>query len=240
MERPALELTEDELMRAVGIDAYRSGWVAVVLDDGRVSAIHLRKELAELAAACPDAAAVGVDMPLGLLQRGWRTADKLAAVRLGAQRSRVFLVPPRPVWNAVTHQEAVGLCRQLTDPPAGLSLQAWGLKKKLQEANRLRDRMPDRLFEVHPELSFAALNGGTPITASKKSWNGQMARRALLAGVGIRLPDDLAEAGAVPADDILDAAAAAWSTSRIAGGRAVSLPDLPEPDDTGRPIAIWY
>jgi predicted RNase H-like nuclease len=227
-------------MRAVGIDACRGGWVAVTLDDGQVSAVHVRTGLAEVLAECPDAAAIGLDMPLGLVQGGWRQADELAATRLGACRSRVFRVPPRPVWNAATHREAVSVCRQLTDPPAGFSVQAWGLKEKLQQADELRARLPDQLFEVHPELSFAALNDGTPIAAGKKTWNGQMARRALLASAGIRLPSDLNEAGAMPADDILDAAAAAWSANRIASGQASSLPHPPQPDDTGRPIAIWY
>jgi predicted RNase H-like nuclease len=97
----------------------------------------------------------------------------------------------------------------------------------------------DRLFEVHPEISFAELNGGPPVGAGKKTWNGQMARRALLAGEDIRLPDDLAGAGVVPADDILDAAAAAWSARRIASGEASSMPSPPESGASGLPMAIW-
>jgi predicted RNase H-like nuclease len=227
-------------VRAAGVDACRGGWVAVVLDDGRVAAVRARGTLAEIAAACPEVPVIGVDMPLGLVPRGWRQADELAAARLGALRSRVFRVPPGPAWEAATHQQAVRLCRDLTDPPAGFSVQAWALKAKLGQANELRVRMPGRLFEVHPELSFAALNAGTPVTASKKTWNGQMTRRALLAAAGICLPADLGGAGAVPADDILDAAAAAWTAARIARGQASSLPDPPQPGETGQPIAIWY
>jgi hypothetical protein len=44
--------------------------------------------------------------------------------------------------------------------------------------------------------------------------------------VGIVLPDNLGAAGDVPCDDILDAAAAAWSAHRIAKDMAASLPDL--------------
>jgi predicted RNase H-like nuclease len=179
-----------------------------------------------------------VDMPLGLVERGWREADRLGAVRLGPHRSRLFLVPPRAVWEAATHEQAVRRCRQLTDPPAGCSRQAWGLREKLLPANELYARQQHRLFEVHPEISFAELNGGTPVAASKKTWNGQMARRALLAGVGISLPGNLAAAGAVPPDDILDAAAVAWSADRIARGQASSLPDPPQ--HAGVPIAIWF
>ena len=40
-------------------------------------------------------------------------------------------------------------------------------------------------------------------------------------------------------DDVLDAAAAAWSARRIAAGEAISLPAHPPVDTRGRPIAIW-
>jgi predicted RNase H-like nuclease len=230
-------------VRVVGVDACRGGargnWVAVVLDDGRVTATRLAVTLEQVTGAYPDAAAIGVDMPLGLVEHGWRQADLLAAARLGAYRSRVFLVPPRAVWEAGTYEEAVRRCRALTDPPAGCSRQALGLRAKLRPANDLYARLPHRLFEVHPELSFAGLNGGTPVAASKKTWNGQLTRRALLAAAGIRLPDDLAEAGTVPPDDILDAAAVAWSAGRIARGEAESLPEPPE-TAAGVPIAIWF
>jgi predicted RNase H-like nuclease len=226
-------------VRAVGVDGWRGGWVAVVLDDGRWTATVSAARLADIAAAYPDAAAIGVDMPIGLVARGWRQADDLAAARLGAQRSRVFRVPPRAAWQAATHRDAVAVCRALTDPPAGFSVQAWSLKDKIAQAEEVRARQPVGLFEVHPELSFAALNGGPVIAASKKSWNGQLARRARLARAGIALPDDLGPAGIVPADDILDAAAVAWTAARIAAGTAVSFPDPPQPDDTGHPIAVW-
>jgi predicted RNase H-like nuclease len=226
-------------MQAVGVDGWRGGWVAVVLDDGQWTATRSAAGLAEIVAACPGAAAIGVDMPLGLVARGWRAADDLAAGRLGRHRSRVFRVPPRPAWRTATHREAVAVCRELTDPPAGFSVQAWSLKEKIRQADEIRARQPQRLHEVHPELSFGALNGGAVVAAGKKTWNGQMARRALLARAGIRLPDDLAGAGAVPADDILDAAAVAWTAARIAGGQADSFPRPPQPDDAGHPIAIW-
>jgi predicted RNase H-like nuclease len=53
-----------------------------------------------------------------------------------------------------------------------------------------------------------------------------------------RLPADLAEAGNVPAG-ILDAAAAAWTATRIARGQATSLPDPPQPGEAGQSVAIW-
>lgn len=50
-------------------------------------------------------------------------------------------------------------------------------------------------------------------------------RRQLLEENGVLLPDDLSEGGLAPADDVLDAAAAAWTVNRLAQGRAKTLPD---------------
>jgi predicted RNase H-like nuclease len=43
------------------------------------------------------------------------------------------------------------------------------------------------------------------------------------------VPDDLGAAGRAGADDVLDAAAVAWTASRLAAGTAVSFPDPPAP-----------
>jgi predicted RNase H-like nuclease len=93
---------------------------------------------------------------------------------------------------------------------------------------------------VHPELSFQALAGGTPLSHAKKTWRGQHLRRALLADAGIALPDELGEADRIAADDVLDAAAAAWSARRIALGTAERLPRTPERDADGRVVEICW
>ena len=53
------------------------------------------------------------------------------------------------------------------------------------------------------------------------------------------LPDKLGPAGQAPPDDILDAAAVAWSAHRMATGAAQSHPSPPE-ENNGVRIAIWY
>jgi predicted RNase H-like nuclease len=59
--------------------------------------------------------------------------------------------------------------------------------------------------------------------------------------VGIGVPADIGPAGLRAAvDDVLDATVAAWSAKRIASGIARSLPDPPERDAEGQPVAIWY
>jgi len=119
-----------------------------------------------------------------------------------------------------------------------MSAQAWGLRARLLEADRFRRGCAHPLYEVHPELSFGELSGA-PIADSKHSRAGRATRRALLAQAGIELP-----AGRVPGareDDLLDAAAVAWSARRIAAGRARVLPDPPtQLGDDGFRIAIRY
>ena len=95
----------------------------------------------------------------------------------------------------------------------------------------------DRVVEVHPEVSFTMM-GGQHLTASKKTWNGLQERRRLLASVGIVLPDASEALVGIVSDDVVDAAAAAWSALRVADGTARSFPDPPE-SSSGRPVAIW-
>ncbi|MFE0378524.1 DUF429 domain-containing protein [Streptomyces inhibens] len=229
------------MVTVLGIDACPAGWLAVGLRDGRFAEARAVTTLRSLlaGAAAGSVAVVAVDMPLGLLDAGWRRADTEAAALLGPRKGTVFRVPPRAVWQEEEYDDARRRCRELTG--AGLSRQTWGLALKLREANAcLAEPGGDRLFEVHPEVSFRALAGGTALLPRKKSWAGQMARRSLLAAAGIVLPDDLGDAGRTPPDDVLDAAAAAWTAHRITRGRARSLPDPPERDAGGRPVAIWY
>jgi predicted RNase H-like nuclease len=82
------------------------------------------------------------------------------------------------------------------------------------------------------------MNDGRALRCRKKSAGGALERIALLRRDGIDI-DRLDAAARVPLDDVLDAAAAAWSAHRIANGTARSLPDPPEIVD-GYPVAISY
>jgi len=148
----------------------------------------------------------------------------------------VFLVPTRSVLEAPDHATASAHHRAISGH--GLSQQSFALRKKILEVDTLVGP-DDEVIEVHPEVSFRALSGG-PIGYSKNSWTGTLTRRALLADAGIVLPDDLGPAGQAPMDDLLDAAAAAWSAHRYATGKASSLPANPPRDSRGRLVAIWY
>ena len=223
-------------IHVIGVDAYALGWVGVELRDGSFGRAMLASTLYEIVVASSGATVIGVDIPLGMLPDRWRAADTLAADQLGPRRGSVFRVPPRAVWQEADFAAANRRCRELTG--AGLSRQSWALRPKLLEANAIWERHPRLLFEAHPEVSFRQM-AGEPLAYAKKSWTGQARRRDLLAGHGITLPDQIGPAGQAPPDDILDAAAVAWTAQRMATGKAQSHPDPPEESDGAR-IAIWY
>ena len=121
----------------------------------------------------------------------------------------------------------------------GISRQAHGLRAKILQVDQWVQETPLRAVEIHPEVSFACL-AGVPLEASKSTWAGAARRRQLLAGAGIVLREDLGPAAEkAGVDDILDAAVAAWTARRVAGGQARPVPDSPEVFSDGLPCAIW-
>jgi predicted RNase H-like nuclease len=223
-------------MRVLGLDGARLGWVVVELVDGRSGQVRVTKTVQEALAAFPDAAAVGIDIPIGLPLEGRRKADVEAQQFVGLRRSSVFLTPPRTVLEAPTYPEANSRARQLTG--LGLSRQAYGLRDKILEVDQFA-LTNSRIIEIHPEVSFRHL-AGPALSASKHTWAGFWARLGLLRGVGIDVPVELGGAGIAGLDDVLDAAVAAYSAARYAQGQARSLPEPPEVGEAGRSVAIWY
>ena len=209
-------------MLTLGVDAARGGWIAVALRDGGFADAVLERRFPALLERFAEAAVVGVDVPIGFPELGARRrADEAARIVVGARRSSVFFTPPRAALEAPTYHEARAVA-------PGTSAQGWALRTAILDVDRVRD---SRVHEVHPEVSFAVL-AGAPLPFAKRTWNGQHERRLLLAGAGIELPERL-DAGLVAADDVLDAAIAAWSAHRIARGEHVTLPADPRP---GEPV----
>jgi predicted RNase H-like nuclease len=221
-----------------GVDACAGGWVAVTLAlPASDASAHPVTAGIQMAPALDDLSltgVVGIDMPLGLLADGWRDADALARRALGRRGVTVFAIAPRPVWQQPTYADANRLCRELTGK--GLSAQTWGLRGKLLEADAYRRKSPARLYEVHPELAFAAL-AGAPLQDSKHTRAGLTLRRELLHRAGLTLPPRVAGA---PENDLLDAAAVAWSARRIASGDAIALTNPSQRADDSTEIAIRY
>lgn len=223
------------MRRVAGVDGYgRGAWVSVVLVDGRFAQCHVGSTLDALLVKLGRTDATAIDIPIGLPDRGPRKADRLARERVGGRWPSVFMTPPRRLLMARDFAEANKMAHGMGEK--GISRQAFAIGPRIFETEHAI-KAGAVLHEVHPEVSFAAISAG-PLGWSKQTWRGAHFRRSLLEGVGITLPDDLGEANVVPVDDILDAAAAAWSADRIATGRHERLPEPPEVFSGGLPAAI--
>jgi predicted RNase H-like nuclease len=221
-------------MRVLGVDGCKDGWVAVALDDGIVVDVRVVTTFEQL--TDDPATIVGVDIPMGDIDGGRRHADRAARALLPRNlKSTIFNSPPLEAMAASDYDDACRMSLSLTGKK--LSKQSYALRGKILDVQPHWRAQPERLFEVHPELAFQAM-GGAPLAHSKKTWDGHRARIALLAHAGIVLPDSID--GPAATDDVLDAAAVAWSAQRIATGVAVCAPDPPERDVDGRAVAIWF
>jgi predicted RNase H-like nuclease len=205
-----------------GVDGTKGGWVAILLEDGGFAGDRLLPTIETSFDELGDVATLGIDVPIGF---GPRQADMQARAFLAGAARTVFLTPTQTILEMPFR---AGL---------GVSAQAHALGPRIIHVIGLA-AVDDRIHEVHPEVSFRAMNDGASLRYRKKSSGGAYERIALLRRHGIEI-DKLRKAARAPLDDVLDAAAAAWSAHRIALGRAIPLPDPPEVVD-GRRIAIWY
>src|SRR4051794_36134878 len=83
----------------VGVGATDSGWIAAELVDGRLAEIRVFPDIQSVFVEYGErAAAIAIDMPIGLSEEGERSADKAARAFVGARASSVFAPPPR--WVA--------------------------------------------------------------------------------------------------------------------------------------------
>jgi predicted RNase H-like nuclease len=201
-------------VKALGLDACRGKWLAIVLDEDRFEEARLASDAAALLIAWPDAAAIGVDIPIGLPETPLREADRAARQFVGERRSSVFATFPSAVLDAPAYEEAKAICVERGWPKP--SIQSYGMRHRISEIAHLA-AADERVVEVHPEVSFRELLGRT--LAPKRTGVGGSQRRLALAEAGVDLPDL-----PYPLDDVLDAAVAAWSAMRYAQGKAPPLP----------------
>ncbi|MGH3712296.1 MAG: DUF429 domain-containing protein [Micromonosporaceae bacterium] len=226
--------------RVLGIDACKTGWVGVVLDGGAISACFGTTIMKVVAAAelVGEIAVVGIDIPIGLPDTSERLADVQARLAVGPRRNSVFMTPVRSALQCADHASAVRVNRQATGK--GVSIQAFSLRKRILEVDTWLRPATHRVVEVHPEVSFAAM-AGTPLLHGKTTWAGFETRVQLLTRSGITLAGNIGgDVGRLAGvDDVLDAAAAAWSARRVAAGDARSLPSPPDTFSDGVQCAIW-
>lgn len=219
-----------------GLDGCRGGWVLAVVEAGRRG---LRLRELRVIGALSDLdragrfACVGIDIPIGLPERGTREADRAARTALGERRNSIFWTPTRAALAEPTRAAADVVNR--AHEAGGLSAQTFGLFAKMREADAWVPTSVDRVVEVHPEVSFTRLLGH-PARFGKKTTAGLFERMEALQGAGLD-PTTARDLDCAP-DDALDAVVAAWSAWRAAEGTATAYPSERHLDATGLPMQI--
>ncbi|MGF9756130.1 DUF429 domain-containing protein [Microvirga sp. 0TCS3.31] len=241
-------------MWIAGIDGCRAGWIAVLLrvSDPHTHRIMTAPTLAAIADTPEQPAVIAVDMPIGLPEHtegSGRLPEQLIRPLLGQRQSSVFAIPSRRAVEAENYGEACAVAAATSEPPRKVSRQGFAIFPKIREIDALLRTRPDliaRVYEVHPELAFWALNGRKALDQPKKVKGtpyapGMALRRALLSRSGF-LPLSLIHAppprGAAQ-DDLLDALAGLTVALDIARGGGQPFPDPPGRDAHGLPVAIW-
>jgi len=222
---------------SLGVDGCKEGWVGVAIDEcGHLVGSYVSATLKNLLSYFSGIRVVAVDMPLKLVNQPTREADQLVRKELGSKRGRsVFPAIPKfmtdPKWIDANPEDLN--IESLKRFGCAFSRQTLNLKNKILEVNQCQSEHLT-ILEVHPEFCFMQMNDGVPQPFSKKTWNGMQQRLSLLKSKGIYLPSDLgSDVGNISPDDIIDAAAVAWTAKRFSEDLA-----LPYPQDPNGP-QIW-
>jgi len=220
-----------------GADGCRTGWVVCRRDGGGTLDIRVVKTLAE---ACEGLSILAIDMPIGFvdLPRPGRQCEGEARRLLPGKASSVFPTPCRPALACTTHADANAVSKALG---VGLNQQTFHLFPKMREVDELlrsKPKLKRIVYEAHPELAFARMNGGKPVLSKKRQPDGYAERHRLLARHGF--PCHVDRLAGAARDDILDAIAVCRTALLIAQRQATRLGPAKLRDSHGLPMNIWF
>jgi predicted RNase H-like nuclease len=227
-------------MVVAGVDGCKAGWIAFQVDIATGSSSIELIDLPGILQQRPsNLACLCIDIPIGLLD-GSRACDSAARQLLGwPRRNSVFAPPCREALSAKGYSDACTVKSRVTTKK--ISQQAWGIAPKIRQVDdAIRTECQDWVYEVHPEVSFWAMAGKHPMEHRKKLQTGHNERLTLLRSVFDQIDGLLADhPSGVGKDDLLDAAAAAWSALRIARGAGQRVSEDQE-DPLGLRACIWF
>ncbi len=202
----------------IGIDGCRDGWVLVERDDDEQYHADLVTDLSPVVERLRNGsvAAIAIDMPIGLLDTQPRDCDVAARKVLGPRRSSVFPAPVRDTLEAADYQDACDRSRQSSGK--ALSIQAFNLIPKLIAVDQVVEPPDqDRLVEAHPECAFARL-ASQPLEHNKRTAEGAVTRRKLLADWDPALGALIESDHGLPKIDLLDAAVLVVTACHVVAG----------------------
>lgn len=235
--RPGRQADPDPARPVLGVSAGSKGaWVGAVLEASGHGTPHVvvGQSIEDVVAQAGPVAVVAVDVPIGLADDSRREADVQTRRFVGSQASSVFTTPVREAIYADTFQAASTVNRERLG--SGISQQAYGLRRQIMEVDAwLRQDLPHRVVEAHPEASLAMMTG-TPMASRRGSREGTHERRDVLAANGIYVPTTVPHG--TSAEQLTNACAVAWTAHRVKTGSARSFPEEAQTFSDGIPAAI--
>lgn len=216
----------------IGIDGCKSGWFSVWEDQDENIQSSIFKSLNELKNFFKNEnhLIIGIDMPVILSEVIPRQADQLARKLLSKKASSVFTAPTPEMLEQPNYEKASLVSKRLFGK--SMSLQSWYLFPKIKDVQTMIHHENMNIYEIHPELSFRAMNNEKVILESKKTYEGLAIRNSLLAihfkhFIFEEIRNQYAKKDVMD-NDILDALAVLWSAKRIQSNKASFLPQVPE------------
>jgi predicted RNase H-like nuclease len=216
----------------VGIDGCKSGWFSVWENQDESIHSSIFSSLNELKNFFKNESQliIGIDMPVVLSEVIPRQADQLARKLLSKKASSVFTAPTPEMLDQPNYEKASLVSKRLFGK--SMSLQSWYLFPKIKDVQTMIHHEDIQIYEIHPELSFRAMNNEQVILESKKSPEGFAIRNSLLTQHFKNfIFEEIRRQYArkyVMDNDILDALAVLWSAKRIQANQASYLPQAPE------------
>ena len=216
----------------IGIDGCKSGWFSVWENQDKSIHSSVFSNLNELKNFFKNESQliVGIDMPVVLSEVIPRQADQLARKLLSKKASSVFTAPTPEMLDQPNYEKASLVSKKHFGK--SMSLQSWYLFPKIKDVQTMIHHEDMQIYEIHPELSFRAMNNEQVILESKKSPEGFAIRNSLLSMhfenfIFEEIRRQYARKDVMD-NDILDALAVLWSAKRIQSNQASFLPQAPE------------
>jgi predicted RNase H-like nuclease len=221
-----------------GIDGCRGGWVVASASSSLNDlTIEFVPNLHPILEGAGTDSVVAIDIPIGLPENEPRACDGAARQLLGWPRSSsVFSPPCRRAFAGKTFKEVLLLNRTATG--VGISKQAFHIMPKIREVDALMTTKKQKYIrEVHPEVTFAQLNG-VVLAQNKKSPLGRAHRIALLQGAGLYISEALLATRGMKPDDVIDAVACLLTAFAIQNGHSQCLGRREQTDAKGLVMEI--
>ncbi len=233
-------------VQVAGVDGCKGGWLVGIfcMENGKYKEGNfiVAENFETVLSKTANCDLVCIDIPIGLSENeNPRKCDVEARKILAVPRaSSVFPPPVRQCLSAKNYEDACDISLKIKGKK--LSKQSFFIMDKIRQVDELMTpALQEKIREVHPEVSFWALNNEKPMRLAKKKLTGCQERINLLRAEFANVAEEAAKKpeGAA-ADDVLDVFVAGWTAAQILRQKVRTLPEKPEIDSKGLRMEIVY